>query len=548
MINDNLADIIFTNGRIYTVDKDRSWIEAVAVKEDRIIWTGSNEGALEFNGENTRVVDLQGRMMLPGFIDAHAHPIWAGFIKSGILLNVRQTVDEVLETVSKYIKNHPEKEVYFGQGYSEWMFDSDGPQKELLDRVCPKKPIVLIGAGLHSGWCNSKALEIAGITKDTPDPDPGAQFYRRKPDGTPNGSLVEGAPINSIIDAIQPFCEEDVRSSLLRVSKEYTEAGVTSIQDGGSEKNMLDMGRAMLTELIREGYCKQRIRSCEFVNTPAAAEGVLERLVTSREKYNNDFFKVDILKIINDGSFEARSAAILEPYEEDNSMIHPMLEGDKLYNLCHKVAEEGFDISIHAIGDWTTRETLNTARELRRNGFHDCRISNIHCIYIADDDLDKFAQYDVIANTTPIWHHKNVDKERIIGYERANKNFLMNSLNKKGVILTFGSDYPADEYGKEPLKGIEIGVTRQMYGVPEDPILPPYSERLTVKTMIEGYTINAAYQMRMEDKIGSIEVGKYADLVILEDNLFEIDPHDIHCLKVDMTVFNGEIVYSSNEL
>lgn len=538
----NMADTIFTNGRIYTVDSKRSWADSVAIKGNKIIGVGTKAEIECYEASTTEVVDLNQRMMLPGLIEAHAHPIMAGFFKSCLVVDVRQSVEEVLKEVEKYIKENPERDVYFGQGYSEWMFDSNGPQKELLDKICSEKPVLLIGAGLHSGWCNSKALEVAKITRDTLDPDPGAQFFRRKSDGTPNGSLVEFAPVFAVIDAIKPFNEKDIKNSIQRVSSEYSAAGVTSIQDSGSEEYMANMGRPMIIDLLNNKKLRQRIRSCEFVSMIDSVDGAILRTLEAKKEYNSDYFSVDYLKIINDGAFEARSAALLEPYE-DGTIIHPMLEGGKLQSLCLEAAAAGLDIAVHAIGDWTTRETLNMAQKLREKGFTENRIANIHCIYIADEDLDRFAEYDVIANTTAIWHHENKAKEEIIGYERANKNFLMNSLYKKDVTITFGSDYPADEYGKEPLKGIEMGVTRQMYGVPEDPILPPYSERLTVKKMIEGYTINAAYQMRMEDKIGSIEVGKYADFVVLEDNLFEIDAHDIHNVRVDMTIFDGDIAY-----
>ena len=543
-----IAEKIFYNGRIYTVNENREWADAIAISGNKIIGVEKSKKEIEKHASaTTEWIDLKGLMMLPGLIDAHAHPIWAGFIKSGILLNMYQTVKDIQETVREYIQNHPHQQVYFGQGYSEWMFDQNGPQKELLDEVCPDKPIILLGGGLHSGWCNSKALEIAGITKDTPDPDPGAQFYRRREDGTPNGSLVEGGPINSVIDAIQPFDESAVLDSLAKVSEEYTKAGVTAIHDGGSEKNMVELGRSLLIKLTSEKRFNQRVKSCEFVNTISSKAGVVDRIKESNKKYNSDFFEVNSLKVIMDGSFEARSAALLDPYP-DGTIIHPLLEGDDLYELFENTASAGFDICIHAIGDWAARETLLAIKKLRESGYSDCRIAIIHCNYIDDGDFEMFQKYDVMANTTAIWHHKNVDKENIIGYERANKNFLMNRLYNIGVKVTFGSDHPADEYGKEPLKGIEMGTTRQMYGMPEDPILPPYSERLTVKKMIEGYTINAAYQMRMDDKIGSIEPGKFADLVVLHENLFEIDPHDIHNVEVAMTIADGRIVYQNKML
>ena len=540
------ADKIFINGRVYTVNKERDWAEAVCVADNKIIFVGSTDAALEYKDDDTQVIDLQKKMLLPGFIEAHAHPMLAALWKSGIVMEITMSLEEVLDTIRTYISEHPEQETYFGQGYSEWMFGDEGPHREVLDEIMADKPVFVLGAGGHSGWCNTKALEVAGVTRDTPDPQPGTQFFRRDENGEPTGSIVEWGALSIVNSAVEAFDREKITETLVKFSNQYSAAGVTSIIDAGIMKEYEDIMREITAEVSREGRLKQRIIGCEGIFGAEDVPGVIDRLKTARDMYTGDKFAVTFLKIIEDGAFEARSAATKKPFE-DGTLIYPVLDEDEICRIAEEAAEIGADKQVHAIGDKAIYNVLAAAKHLREKGYDDTRVTCIHCNYIdPEEDLGKFGRYDVIANTTPIWHHENKGKEEAIG-ERAQMNFLMNTLWKDGVKLTFGSDFPADEYGKEPLKGVEMGITRQMFGVPEDPILPPFSERLTVAKMIEGYTINAAYQMRMEDRTGSIEVGKYADMVVLEENLFEIDPHDIHNVKVVMTVMDGEIVYQNVE-
>ncbi len=244
---------------------------------------------------------------------------------------------------------------------------------------------------------------------------------------------------------------------------------------------------------------------------------------------------------------ESCTAAMNEPYV-DGTVAESTIIGEELYSQCLKAAALGFNIHIHGIGSKTIHETLMAAKAVREAGYFDTRIINAHTHICADEDLPLFAKYNVLANTSSIWHYDAPEAVTVLGNYRYTHQFQMQSILKHGARMTLGSDFPADEMGNEPLKGIQMGVTRQRFDDPEAPILKPEDERLTVQQCLEAYTINAAYGMHMDDKIGSLEVGKYADLVVLEKDLNEVEPHQIMNTRVLLTMLGGKPTYNSGEL
>ena len=209
-----------------------------------------------------------------------------------------------------------------------------------------------------------------------------------------------------------------------------------------------------------------------------------------------------------------------------------------------RAAKMGLGVNVHGIGDEAISGTLAMAKAIREAGYDDCRITNSHCDYVKDHELELFGKYNVIANTTCVWHYGNPDMEKVIG-DRQNRTFRLKTMIDGGCRMGLGSDFPVDEFGREPLKGIEMGCSRQLFDHPELPVLKPFEEKLSVEDGIKGYTVNNAYQMHMEDKLGTIEEGKYADLVILEKNIFEIPVSEIHKVKVCETISDGKTIYKA---
>lgn len=538
-----MAKKVYYNGYVYTVNANRDVASAVVIDDDRIVYVGDDEGAKTFAGPDAETKDLEGKMMLPGFIDGHCHPIMAAHFMSGIVLDIDWSTEENLKAIRKYVEEHPEKEVYIGNGYAEWNFDEHGPAKELLDEICSDKPMMILGSGGHEGWVNSKALELTGITKDTPDPVPGLHFYARDEEGNPSGHVAESQAMDVFFDTIEFFDKDSLAGLLQQISDDYASNGVTTTADMGvTEMIGADSYKACL-DIIKEGPYKQRFNGPGLLLADEdAVDKNLDVAKKLREEFNDDWVRISLYKVINDGTMESRTAANSEPYPEDGSVVEPLLDGEAMAKVVLKAAKEGFDINVHAIGDNAIKSVIAAAKAVREAGLKDTRITCSHCQYIHPDDVEAFAKYDITANSTGVWFYGNPLMDKVLGHIN-DETFRMKSLKDAGARVAFGSDFPVDEYGNEPLKSIEMAVTRKMYGQPDAPVLKPYDEKLTVDDAIAGFTIHNAIQLHMEDRLGTIEPGKYADLVVLEKNLFEIPPEEIHKVKVAETIIAGKTVY-----
>ena len=539
------ADKLYINGAIYTAEKDNEWVQAVAVEGNKIVFAGERAEAEKFCDENTEICDLQGKMMLPGFIDGHCHPVMAAHVLSQIVFDIDWTFDECLGAIRTYVEEHPDNPSYFGLGYAEWLFDEKGPRKELLDDICRDKPIFLLGSGAHEAWGNSKCFELAGITKDTPDPLPGLHYFSRDEEGEPAGHIVEGRSQELIMRKIDFFDQESVVNIMAQNSADYAAMGVTSTADVGMYSYLKKQYYASLDAIRESGRYLQRFVGCAFhLDDVDLVDERIEEVLRARERYDDDKFRINLLKIINDGTMESRSADISEPYPEDGSIVKPLMDEKTAAETGVKAARAGLEINMHAIGDVAARYVAAMAKAVREAGYDDCRITCSHSQYVAPEDAALFGKYNVIADTTGVWMYGNPLMDKVLGHIN-NETFRTRSLINNGVRVALGSDFPVDEYGREPLKGIEMCVTRKMYGIDDALVLEPADEGMTVAEAIQGYTINNAYQMHMENSIGSIKTGKYADLVILEDNIMEIPPEKIHDVKVCETIMDGVTTYKA---
>ncbi len=539
------ADKIYINGNIFTADRSKEWVEAVGVSGNKIIYAGDRSGIDDICDESTEICDLKGKMMLPGFIDGHCHPVMAAHVLSGVVFDIDWGLDECLAEIRRYMESHPENESYFGIGYAEWIFDETGPKKDMLDDICPDKPMFFMGSGGHEAWVNSRCLELAGITKDTPDPLPGLHYFSRDAEGNPMGHVVEGRSQALIMEKVNFFDEQSVVDLMTRNSEDYAAMGVTGTADMGMfiylEKQYYDA----IDSVRKSGRYLQRFVGCTCqVEDADVVDDRIAALISAKEKYNDDRFRMNFLKIINDGTMESRSAALSEPYPEDGSVVKPLMDEDMAAETGLKAARAGLDINMHAIGDVAAKSVIAMAEAVRDAGYDDCRITCSHSQYIAEEDIPLFGKYDIIANSTGVWMYGNPLMDKVLGHIN-NETFRMRSLIDGGARMALGSDFPVDEYGREPLKSIEMCVTRKMYGQPDAPVLEPENEKITVREAIEGFTINNAYQMHMDSVVGSIEVGKYADFVILEENILEIPAERIHCVKVCETIMDGTTTYKA---
>ncbi|MGN0154158.1 MAG: amidohydrolase [Lachnospiraceae bacterium] len=543
------ADTIYWNGQVVTMNSKDETVQAVAVKGNCILGAGSNEEMQVFRSEETRMVDLQGKMMLPGFIDSHCHPVLAALFLGGLVIDFNESKEEILAHLKEYVETHPEQEQYYGFGYKEILFGAEGPRKELLDAVCPDKPVLLQSSGGHEAWCNSCCLEKAGVDADTPDPNPGLQYYQRDEEGNPTGHCIEMKTIMYLYEHagfLEGFDTEGIMSDF---SKGYAKLGITSMVDCGFPEGMFDKRKTLETiqKLFREERLMQRwFGPACFLTEREEFEGdmsvLLDKWVQEKEIYDTDMLRCDFVKIVDDGTFESRNAANFEPYVLDGLKVEPLLRTEELTEFALLTAQKGLDLHVHGIGDQTIHDILMAAKAVREAGYDDMRITIAHTELVRPEDVPLFAQYNVTANTSGVWHYGQPQREDDLG-EQIHRVFRMMDIKREGGRVTMSSDHPASEYGNNPLGGVEVAYTRRTLGRPETPYLGTTEDSMPILESLRGYTIDAAYQVHMEDKLGSIEAGKYADLVVLEQNPYEIDPYKIHEIDVAMTIMDGKVVY-----
>ncbi len=542
------VDSIFVNAQAYTLDSNAPWAEAVAVKDDKIVYVGDNAGALALAGSATEQHDLEGSMLLPGFIDTHMHPVSGGGYAKALSLDTFGTVEGWVESIKDYAAANADKPLIFGYGFLATTFGAEGPTASMIDTVVSGRPVLIMDEGFHGAWANSKALEVLNITKDTPDPAPGFSYYKRDGQGNATGYLLEDTAVMAMdaLNVINADVQVDGTAYVIETLNSY---GVTSVFDAGALGDSSEL-KSVLERIEAAGDMKVRIVGSYFAGVPGDEEHAVENAVKWRDSMKGDNYHYRMLKIMLDGTVEGRTAAMFEDYQgEPGNSGETIFTQQQMTDMVVGAAAEQIDVHVHALGDRAVHETLN-AIEAARQSHPDSstRYTICHIQVLADKDIPRFAELDVIAQSTPLWASYDTFGEPFVSEDQFNRYWRFKSLHDEGVKLTFGSDFPASGagmLGMSPVLQMEIGHTRQNPGEPDAKIQPSESERLDVETLIRGFTLDAAYQLHMEDQLGSITVGKKADLVVLDKNLFEVDSYEIHKISVLMTMMNGKVVYEA---
>lgn len=544
------ADLILVGADIHTVADARPLASAIAVRDGVIVYVGDDAHASRFMGPSTHVVDLGGRLVLPGFIDTHAHPFQAAGLSYALTLTSELSPPEVLERVAAYAENNPTRAFLVGFGFDETAFGPAGPRAELLDGVVGDRPVILIDAGGHSAWVNTAALEAFGIDASTPDPIPGRHYYQRDPDGSPTGWLVESQAYMPHLAALGAYDVTAAARPNNLVYAVFSSVGVTTVYDAGMSSFEPD-ALEVAADLDRRGALRFRVVASHMIQHPSQVAGAIARFAELREMYAGNRLHVGMIKIHNDGTTEARTAAYLAPYTDvPDSSGAVLLEPAELNPFVVAADRAGIDLHIHAIGDRTVRQALDAIALARSaNPGADTRHTLAHVEQITVEDVPRFAALDVTAQTTPYWFAEDYTEQAlVIGEARVQRLYRISELLETGARVTFGSDFPAtgeEFFAMSPLWNIEAGATRQAIGEPNAPILGGPGSRVSVEAMVRGYTVDAAYQLHMEDEIGSLEVGKRADLVVLGGNIFEVPLHEIHAARVLVTMVDGELVHGA---
>ncbi|WP_409177119.1 amidohydrolase [Brevibacillus fortis] len=541
------ADVVLTNGAVYTVDMKNSWAEAVAIRGDEIVFVGADEYAKAHIGKDTNVIDLKGQMVLPGFIDSHTHASKTTGLIFSIDLFDGGSVEEYVATIEKFVKEHPNEPTFQGRGWSNPVVPGIGPRKAVLDKIVPKTPIALTSDDGHSLWVNSAAMKLAGITKDTPNPE-GGIIERDPKTGEPSGTLRESA-MDLVLSKIGGYTVQQYKSGIEAYQEKAVERGVTTVRDPDMLRypNVLEA----YEELAKEDKLTIRFRNALTANPEKGPEQVAE-FVKIRERNQNPLFQVNAVKIFLDGVVEGATAYLEKPY------VHKETHGEliwkqEVYNqTATAVDKAGFQLHVHSIGDASTRIALD-GMELaeKQNGKHDARHSLVHLQLVNESDIERFKKLGAVGIVQPFWFMQEegyYDEIEVpyLGRERAEKEYPMKSFLNKGVHIASSSDYiVTPEFN--PLHGIQQGITRIEDGVTDPSKIANPDERATLAEMIASFTIDGAYANHVDDITGSIEVGKKADLIVLDKNLFKIPATQIKDAKVVLTLVEGKEVYRQKE-
>jgi len=534
------ADMVLRNGAVYTVDAARSWAQAVAVKDGKIVFVGKDADLGDRIGAATQVVDLKGRMLMPGMQDAHIHPISGGIEASACDLNGKRSAEEYLAAIKAYADAHPEEPWILGGG---WLMSAFGPgampAKELLDAVVSDRPVYLTSTDGHTTWVNSKALEVAGITRETPDPADG-RIDRDPKTGEAIGSLQEGA--GDLVGRHVPPWSREKRIEGLRYSQKMLNAyGITAVQDASVREPDLEayaaldaQGGLSLKAVVSQWW--ERDKGLEQISAMEAL----------RSKYTHGRVRATAVKMMQDGVMENYTAVMTEPYHLHGSPTGiPMIDPQLLKQAVAQLDAKGFQVHFHAIGDGAIRQCLDAVQSAREtNGYSGQRHHLSHIQMINPVDLPRFRELGVVANFQPLWGWADEYITKLttpfIGEERTRWMYPIAQMHASGAMIAFGSDWSVST--ANPYDQIEVAVRRADPSIPDGAVFLP-EQRIALPEAIAAFTIGSAHVNGMEHDTGSIEVGKAADMVVLDRNLFAIDPREISETKALLTLLDGKPVH-----
>ncbi|MGP4007384.1 amidohydrolase [Streptomyces sp. 4N124] len=538
------ADLLFTGGPVLTPEGRTA--TAVAVTGGRVTAVGHDE-VHDLAGPRTDVVDLAGRLLLPGFQDAHVHPVPAGLELTQCDLTGTRTAEATVAAVRAYADAHPEREWITGGGWSMEAFQGGMPTKELLDAVVPDRPVYLPNRDHHGAWVNSRALALAGITRDTPDPTDGR--IERNASGEPSGTLQEGA-MQLVGRLTPPTTAGERKAALLHAQRHLHALGITAWQDAlvGEFLGMDDPSEAYLAA-ARDGSLTARVVGALWWDRERGAEQIPE-LAQKREALTHGRFRASTVKLMLDGVAETGTAALLDPYldrcgcataNRGTSFIDPA----QLPKYVTELDALGFQCHFHALGDRAVRDALDAVEAARTaNGPSDTRPHLAHLQVVQPDDVARFARLGATANIQPLWaaHEPQMDELTIpfLGPERAAWQYPFGALLRSGARLAAGSDWPVSS--PDPLEGIHVAVNRVAPGADTAVFLP--AERLALAEALTAYTAGSAYVNHLDDT-GRVSVGALADLVVLDRDPFDGPAEALAETRVSLTYVGGARVYAA---
>jgi predicted amidohydrolase YtcJ len=544
------ADLIFHGGRIYTVDAARSWSQAVAVRGGKIVAVGSDAEVLKWRGDATETHDLAGRMMMPGLVDVHNHHTRGGEMDLyDVTFQAYHSFDEILAFVKARAQKLPAGEWICGGIWSSELIERlrQMETKAALDAVSPDNPVMLRDDSMHNRWVNTRALEIMGVTADTPDPADG-EIIREAGTGKPVGLLFEKASAlaeRAVARGVNDSASRDVASTR-RAVEILNSYGVTAYQDANTTLPMLKALSALDRSGELNAWC---VASLPAFDTLSGTDLYGDALIARRDEFRSLHVRPDFVKLFMDGVPMTRTAAMLAPYAPDAQghavLCRSFIAIPELVRWIAKTEKLGLAIKIHCAGDAAVRDTLDAIEIVR--DFHGPGPAHhiAHAGFIDPDDIPRFRKLNVVADLCPaIWVPSPIISaiQAVTPGDRGSRYWPNRDLHEAGALMAAGSDWPVVGL-PDPWFGLEGMVTRRNPKGGYPGALWP-EQALDLATVIEIYTVNPARAMGLGALAGSIEVGKSADMIVLDRNLFECAPDDLADTKVLSTYFEGRLVYS----
>lgn len=522
------AERAFVGGRIWTANDAQPWASALAVRDGRIVAVGSDAEVRALCGSDTQVEALEGRLVTPGFIDSHLHFLQ----REQVQIEEADVLDDVAQRVREYAAARPDQEWIIGRGWGYSLFPGGAPHRRYLDAMLAERPLVLTERDGHMSVCNSKALELAGVTRDTPDPEHGRIVRDER--GEPTGELQESA-MGLVSRLIPRASDEELLQSFLRLQERAASYGLTSVCNANHSPRSLEL----LEQLLPRGGSRLRFRFAVPFEADATEQDFSEWRAL-QAPFPREWVSFGCAKGMLDGVVDAQTAAMFEPFTTGVNGI-AMWEQDALNAAAARYDAEGFQLLFHCCGDRATDMALTAFEHVERtNGPRDRRPRVEHAEVVREQDLARFRQLGAIASTQALFATPDAttleNYSPLLGPARASIANAFKRFDDAGVRQAFGSDFPV--FSMEVLNGVYVAAARKtVSGTPTEGYFPEH--RISVEAALRHFTIDGAFANFLERDCGSLEVGKFADLVVLSDDLFAPPLERVLATEVVLTVVGG---------
>ncbi|MEM7575097.1 MAG: amidohydrolase [Bacteroidota bacterium] len=538
------ADFLLYNGKIYTMAADRRRVESIAIRQGKIICAGPERDCRQHAQPSTQLLDLSSRAVLPGLTDAHIHPISGGLRYFQCDLTDFRRSEPILEAVTAFAAAHPDLDWIRGAGL--WLPSVAGgyPTAAMLDIAEAERPVFITSTDGHSAWVNSAALAIAGINAATPDPLNGR--IERSADGQATGLLRESA-MGLVSRYIPPTTRQERKAALVKAMEVANQHGIIRWIDASVDAEALSIYRELAAADSLSVDVILSLAARMALSTDAADD--VDSVFRAQPTDDYEHLSAHSVKLFIDGVVEGKTAALLANYEGETFSFDPYLPAEEFNELVADFDQRGYQVHVHACGDLGVRMTLDAFEYARRtNGIRDSRHHIVHLQLMDPADIDRFRELDVTVNFQPLWATPEDTYISdltipVLGADRSEWIYPFGALAESGAVLAAGSDWPVTTIN--PFPAMQVAVTRRG---PDTIVRPAWTPQhlLDRFTVLSAYTIGGAYLNFQENESGSLEVGKQADLIVLDQDLFAVPFEDLGNTQVDLTMLRGNVIYQSN--